>query len=93
MGVVHTINAFLPLLRKSTVKKVITLSTGLADPDVIIRARYTTNPAYPISKAALNLVIAEYAAQFQDEGFTFIAISPGVVNTAIKPRKHNLMPW
>ncbi|TBU44899.1 NAD(P)-binding protein [Dichomitus squalens] len=85
VGVVHAINAFLPLLRKSAIKKVITLSTGLADPDVIIRSGFTVNPAYAISKAAVNLVVAQYAGRLQEEGFTFISLSPGLVNTATAP--------
>lgn len=31
VGVAKTISAFLPLIKKSTIKKVIALSTGLAD--------------------------------------------------------------
>ena len=85
-GVAHTINAFLPLLRAGPIKKVVTLSTGLADIDVIVRSGFSKNPQYPISKAALNMLVAEYAAALESEGFTFLAISPGLVNTAEKPR-------
>ncbi|KAI0740434.1 NAD(P)-binding protein [Earliella scabrosa] len=84
-GVAHTINAFLPLLRAGPIKKVVTLSTGLADIDVIVRSGFSKNPQYPISKAALNMLVAEYAAALEHEGFTFLAISPGLVNTAEKP--------
>lgn len=31
VGVAKTITAFLPLIKKSTIKKVITISTGMAD--------------------------------------------------------------
>jgi len=34
--------------------------------------------AYKISKAALNMLTAQYAADFADKNFTFLAISPGV---------------
>ncbi|RPD58256.1 short-chain dehydrogenases/reductase [Lentinus tigrinus ALCF2SS1-7] len=85
VGVAHTINAFLPLLRKSAVKKVITLSTGLAATDVILGSDFNINPQYPVSKAAVNMLVAQYAVSLRDEGFTFLAISPGVVNTAEKP--------
>ncbi|KAI0695678.1 short-chain dehydrogenases/reductase [Cerioporus squamosus] len=85
VGVAHTINAFLPLLRKGSAKKVITLSTGLAATDVILASSFNVNPQYPISKAAVNMLVAEYAVSLKDEGFTFLALSPGVVNTAEKP--------
>ncbi|RDX44682.1 short-chain dehydrogenases/reductase [Lentinus brumalis] len=84
-GVAHTINIFLPLLRKGSAKKVITLSTGLADTDVILNTGFNVNPQYSISKAALNMLIAHYAVTLKDEGFIFLALSPGVVNSAEKP--------
>jgi NAD(P)-dependent dehydrogenase (short-subunit alcohol dehydrogenase family) len=37
-----------------------------------------TTPAYKISKAALNMLTVQYAQQYVDDGFTFLAISPGV---------------
>jgi NAD(P)-dependent dehydrogenase (short-subunit alcohol dehydrogenase family) len=40
--------------------------------------RRMPNPAYKISKAALNMLTIQYAKQYQDEGFTFLGISPGV---------------
>lgn len=35
-------------------------------------------PAYKISKAALNMLTIQYAQTYEQEGFTFITISPGV---------------
>lgn len=86
VGVTHTINAFLPLLRKGTAKKVITISSGMGDLDFTSRTGISTQAPYSISKAALNMVIVKYAAQYKSEGFVFLAISPGLVNTAVKAR-------
>lgn len=36
------------------------------------------SPAYKISKAALNMLTVQYAQQYAADGFTFLAISPGV---------------
>ncbi|KAJ7762361.1 hypothetical protein DFH07DRAFT_739288 [Mycena maculata] len=83
IGVVHTTNAFLPLLRKGKAKKVVTLSTGLADLKLTLAAEAAGQAPYSISKAALNMVVAKYAAQLKGEGFTFLAISPGLVNTSV----------
>ncbi|KAJ7232674.1 hypothetical protein C8J57DRAFT_1383373 [Mycena rebaudengoi] len=85
IGVVHTINAFLPLLRQGSVKKVISLSSGMGDLDLTLQSESGAHPSYCISKAALNMVVAKYAAQFKEEGFVFLAISPGLVNTAVGP--------
>lgn len=38
------------------------------------------NPSYKISKAALNMLTVQYSISLRKEGFTVIAISPGVSN-------------
>ncbi|KAI8995220.1 short-chain dehydrogenases/reductase [Trametes punicea] len=85
IGVIHTINAFLPLLRAGTAKKVIALSSGIADNDLTLKAGIVIQAPYGISKAGLNVVIAKYAAELRPEGFTFLSLSPELVNTAEKP--------
>lgn len=35
-------------------------------------------PAYKITKAALNMMNVQYAQEYAEEGFTFLAVSPGV---------------
>ncbi|TFK41983.1 hypothetical protein BDQ12DRAFT_349623 [Crucibulum laeve] len=85
VGVVHTINAFLPLLHKGEVKKVITLSSGAADVEATLQLGFAANAAYSISKAALNMAVAKYATQYKKDGFVFLALSPGLVNTSGGP--------
>ena len=34
--------------------------------------------AYKISKAAVNMLTMQYAAEYKDEGFVFTVVSPGV---------------
>jgi NAD(P)-dependent dehydrogenase (short-subunit alcohol dehydrogenase family) len=43
-------------------------------------------PAYKISKAALNALTVQYALDHAKEGFSFMALSPGVSETV--PRSH-----
>jgi NAD(P)-dependent dehydrogenase (short-subunit alcohol dehydrogenase family) len=38
--------------------------------------------AYKVSKAALNMLSAQYALDHADAGFTFLCVSPGV-NTSL----------
>ncbi|KAL5525099.1 hypothetical protein ACEPAF_8968 [Sanghuangporus sanghuang] len=45
----------------------------------------STAGPYAISKAALNMVVAKFSIKFKDEGFTFIAVSPGLVRTMPGP--------
>lgn len=87
VGVVHTINAFLPLIRKGTQKKVVAISSGLADGDVVVRFGLSTSTPYSVSKAGINLLMAKYhAALAESDGITFVSISPGVVQTR-KPKQ------
>lgn len=81
VGSIHTINAFLPLLKRGSVKKVVCLSTAMADLDLVVKLEVWEDPTYAINKAALNAVIAKYAARYGKEGILFLALSPGLVDT------------
>jgi NAD(P)-dependent dehydrogenase (short-subunit alcohol dehydrogenase family) len=45
-------------------------------------AGFDTNGPYSVSKYALNLMMLKYALSLKDEGFIFLSISPGVVDTS-----------
>ncbi|KAI0790852.1 NAD(P)-binding protein [Abortiporus biennis] len=89
IGTIHTTNTFLPLLRKTaetSTAKIICLSTALSDPEFTVRLQFTNLSPYSASKAALNMVVAKYAAEYKDNSnIVFLAISPGLVDTAVKP--------
>lgn len=82
-AVVKTINIFLPLVKKSSIKKVIALSTGMADDNLSNDFEVYEGALYGMSKAALNTAIAKYNAAYgkSTDGILFMAISPGVVDT------------
>ena len=80
VGVIHTINTFLPLIQKGSAKKVVLISTGMADPNLVNQGIATDGP-YSISKAAANLAICKYNAKFKKDGILFFSVSPGVVST------------
>lgn len=83
VGVAHTINAFLPLIRKGQGKKVVSLSTGLADDSFSKRYSIGFTGPYAISKAALNTLVSKFhIALGPSEGILFFAISPGLVDTS-----------
>ena len=85
IGVINTINVFIPLLRRGRGKKVFTLSTGMADIDLINQVDIAVAAPYSISKAALNVAVAKYSALYKSEGILFMAVSPGVVDTGGLP--------
>jgi NAD(P)-dependent dehydrogenase (short-subunit alcohol dehydrogenase family) len=80
--VVHSTNAFLPLLKNGSAKKVLSMSSGLGDLDFTLAGEAVAQPSYSVAKAALNMVVAKYAAQFKSEGFVFLAMSPGIVDVS-----------
>ncbi|EJF64683.1 NAD(P)-binding protein [Dichomitus squalens] len=77
LGPVHSIRAFLPLLRASSTKKIIVLSTG------VVRHLGVANiAAYSMTKASGLLATTKYAVQLKDEGFVVISLNPGLVDTS-----------
>jgi NAD(P)-dependent dehydrogenase (short-subunit alcohol dehydrogenase family) len=81
LGLLHSIQAFLPLIQKGTIKKVANISTGMADLDVINGINIDVSAPYSASKAAANVVIAKFSATYKDEGILFLSVSPGYVAT------------
>lgn len=81
---VHNVTAtFLPLLRTSSapVKKVINMTSTLGSVALVESFAIAPTPSYKISKAALNMLNAQYALQHGKEGFAFVAVSPGWLRT------------
>lgn len=89
---INTVNTFIPLLRKGKAKKVFTLSTGLADVDLINQIDFVVAAPYSISKAAVNFATASYSALYKSEGILFMAISPGFVDTGAALPSEWLLP-
>lgn len=81
VGNVHLFNLFLPLIQKGQAKKVIYISSGMADIDLISKYSVQDGAPYSISKAAGNAAVAKFDAQYRSEGILFMSISPGVVDT------------
>ncbi|PHH86368.1 hypothetical protein CDD83_10353 [Cordyceps sp. RAO-2017] len=78
---IHLINLFMPLILRGRVKKVIHVSTGHADLDPIKDYDADVASGYAMSKAAMNVAVAKFSAQYRKDGVLFISISPGVVDT------------
>jgi NAD(P)-dependent dehydrogenase (short-subunit alcohol dehydrogenase family) len=83
LGPVRVTRAFLPLLRRAALPRVVMVSSGLgslavtADPE---RLEWTINSlVYPSSKAALNMVTTQYAKALP--GWKVNAVDPGFTAT------------
>jgi NAD(P)-dependent dehydrogenase (short-subunit alcohol dehydrogenase family) len=81
VGQAHVVHAFLPLILLGKAKKVVLMTTGMADADFVRQYDVRMGVSYSVSKAALNLIIAKFSAEYREKGVLFLGISPGVVDT------------
>ncbi|KAH7041522.1 uncharacterized protein B0I36DRAFT_261317 [Microdochium trichocladiopsis] len=79
LGNIHLFNLYLPLIRAGNTKKVIAISSGHADFDLVTKFHIHETAPYTIAKTALNMVIAKYHAAYADEGILFMSLCPGLV--------------
>ncbi|KAI0880488.1 NAD(P)-binding protein [Annulohypoxylon maeteangense] len=82
IGNINLINVFLPLIRKGDVKKVVLITSGHADLELVRDIKLYMAGPYAMSKAAMNLAIAKYHSELGSEGILFMSISPGAVQTS-----------
>lgn len=87
VGIIYTINAFLPLLKAGALKKVVALTSALGDLDFTRQVEFPLFAPNSISKAALNMAVAKFAMKYKAEGLVFLSICPGMVNTRVTPRE------
>jgi len=81
LGLVRTVHAFLPLIRKGTLKKVVNLGTAHADYEATNRTGLAFGSVYASTKSAAVQIIAKYNAAHKSEGILFLTISPGFAMT------------
>jgi len=80
-GAVWTTNAFLPLIEKGHEKKIIHISTGMADAKTTKGTGIASLVDYSAAKGAMNVLVGKYAAELEPKGIKVVAISPGWVDT------------
>lgn len=81
LGNIQLYNLFMPQILAGDVKKVVSISTGMADLDLVNTYEVYMGPLYSASKAALNLITAKFSAQYKKDGVLFLSLSPGFVDT------------
>ena len=62
-------------------KKCIVLASPLGTTEMTLATNFAGATGYGISKAAVSLATAKYAAQFRSEGLVFLLVNPGFVKT------------
>ncbi|KAJ3525768.1 hypothetical protein NM208_g11498 [Fusarium decemcellulare] len=76
-------SALLPLLKKGNLKKVINFTSTFGSIEWAPAFMHVPAYAYKVAKAALNMLTVQYAHSLKEEGFTFVAVSPGWVKTEL----------
>ncbi|KAI0466380.1 NAD(P)-binding protein [Xylaria cf. heliscus] len=83
IGNVHLFSVYMPLILKGRAKKIITLSSGMADIGLAREHKLILSAPYSISKTAMNAATAKFHAQYADQGVLFLNICPGAVDTGV----------
>lgn len=79
---VHRVtSAILPHLMKGEQKKIVNITSTLGSIALVKQFAMAPTPSYKISKAALNMLTAQYAEELGPKGFTVFAVSPGWLKT------------
>jgi len=81
LGLINTIETFLPLVRLGSAKKIIAISTGMADINLIKDVGLDMGAPYAISKSGANIVMAKYHAMYEKEGILFMSVCPGAIKS------------
>ena len=81
LGFIHSVQAFLPLLRAGSTKRVIVIGTAGSLPLFIRNVGMSNMVAYSMTKAAQHIAAVKWSVKLQPEGFTIVTISPGLVDT------------
>jgi NAD(P)-dependent dehydrogenase (short-subunit alcohol dehydrogenase family) len=72
-----------PLILKGTAKKVVAITSGMGDIELVRKHNVYEEGPYAISKAALNMVVAKFSAEYAKDGVLFLSVCPGLVDTGV----------
>ncbi|KAJ4399581.1 hypothetical protein N0V91_009325 [Didymella pomorum] len=81
VGNIHLFNLFMPLILKGDAKKVISISSGMADNDLVTKFGIYEAGPYTLSKSAMNMVMSKFQSEYEKDGVLFLSVSPGLVDT------------
>ncbi|RWA05542.1 hypothetical protein EKO27_g9556 [Xylaria grammica] len=81
LGTIHLYNLFMLQILEGAAKKVVAISSGIADIDWINDYGNEALSLNAMSKAALNVATAKFSAQYKRDGVLFLSVCPGLVDT------------
>ena len=84
-GLIAVTQAMLPLLRKSSLPRIVNVSSGLASLTLSAfpGTKFNAKPmlSYNVAKAAVNAVTVQFANELRDSGFKINSADPGYTHT------------
>ncbi|KAI0200563.1 NAD(P)-binding protein [Astrocystis sublimbata] len=83
IGNIHLFNVYMPLVLEGRAKKVIAISSGMADMELSREYKLVLGTPYTLSKVAMNAATVKFHAEYADQGVLFLNICPGVVDTGV----------
>ncbi|CAH0047437.1 unnamed protein product [Clonostachys solani] len=81
VGLINTINVFMPLVQRSSIKKIIALTSGMGSCAFTNDSGIDGGIPYSVSKAAVNMLVAKYNVTYKSEGVLTMGICAGSVDT------------
>lgn len=85
IGNSYLISYFAPLIRAGALKKIVVMSTGLADGDLVADLKIQFSVPYGLVKCALNYLTACFHAEYSGEGILVMAIALPPLVTSLSP--------
>jgi len=84
LGTMFITNCLVPLLKKGSLRKLITISSGNAVRNVVKDCNTANNVTYASTKATLDHIMLMYSIELKTDGIVVLGVSPGWVNTSGK---------
>ena len=77
---IRQLGTFVPLLQRGGLKKVVVLNSALADLDALCRTGVSRSLTLAMSRAAVGVILMQFAAEYKGDGLTFLALNTSWAN-------------
>jgi len=83
VGLVFFATALIPLVEKSSEKRIVNISSMLGDVGYHEKNPHLHFSSYSVTKAGVTMANLKFHHEFKDKGIIFLALNPGWVNTEL----------
>ena len=78
---IYLYSVFMPQILQGNAKKVLAITSGHSDIDIVNKFDIYHGSLYATSKAAMNMINAKFSTRYKQYGVLFLGICPGAVDT------------